>query len=81
MSEGTRDLLVRGIAAAKAKDKDQARFYLEWVLRAEADRQQKVEAWLWLSEISDDPAEKRDFDRCTEKNPNSLNGWYRLWWD
>jgi DNA-directed RNA polymerase subunit RPC12/RpoP len=60
MSEGTRDLLVRGIAAAKAKDKDQARFYLEWVLRADADRQQKIEAWLWLGEISDDPAEKRD---------------------
>jgi predicted RNA-binding Zn-ribbon protein involved in translation (DUF1610 family) len=60
MSDGARDLLVRGIAAAKAHDKDQARFYLEWVLRTDADRQQKIKAWLWLSEVSDDPAEKRD---------------------
>lgn len=60
MSDAARDLLVRGIAAAKAKDKDQARFYLEWVLRTDANRQQKIKAWLWLSEISEDPAEKRD---------------------
>jgi hypothetical protein len=60
MSDAARDLLVRGIAAAKAKDKDQARFYLEWVLRTDADRHQKIRAWLWLSEVSEDPAEKRD---------------------
>ncbi|GAB4541690.1 MAG: hypothetical protein Kow0063_32750 [Anaerolineae bacterium] len=60
MSDGARDLLVRGIAAAKAGDSDQARFYLEWVLRTDANRQQKIKAWLWLSEISDDPDEKRD---------------------
>lgn len=60
MSDSARDLLVRGIAAAKAKDKDQARFYLEWVLRTDANRQQKIKAWLWLSEVSDDPAERRE---------------------
>jgi DNA-directed RNA polymerase subunit RPC12/RpoP len=60
MSDSARDLLVRGIAAAKAKDKEQARFYLEWVLRTDADRQQKIKAWLWLSEVSEDPVEKRD---------------------
>jgi predicted RNA-binding Zn-ribbon protein involved in translation (DUF1610 family) len=60
MSDSARDLLVRGIAAAKAKDNDEARFYLEWVLRTDADRQEKIDAWLWLSQISDDPAEKRD---------------------
>jgi hypothetical protein len=60
MSDGARDLLVRGIAAAKAEEKDQARFYLEWVLRTDADRQQKIKAWLWLSEVSDDASEKRD---------------------
>lgn len=61
MSDNARDLLVYGIAAAKAKDKDQARFYLEWVLRTDADRHQKIKAWLWLSEISDDPVEKRNY--------------------
>ena len=60
MSDSARDLLVRGIAAAKAKDKGEARFYLEWVLRTDADTQQKIKAWLWLSEVSNDPAEKRD---------------------
>jgi len=64
MSEGARDLLNRGIAAAKAKNKDEARFYLEWVLRKDATRQQKAQAWLWLSGITADPAEKRD---CLEQ--------------
>jgi hypothetical protein len=60
MSSSAQDLLVRGIAAAKTKDIDEARFYLEWVLRTDANRQQRIKAWYWLSEISDDPAEKRD---------------------
>ena len=64
MSEGARDLLNRGIAAAKVEDKDEARFYLEWVLRTDADRQQKAQAWLWISEIAEDPSEKRD---CLEE--------------
>jgi DNA-directed RNA polymerase subunit RPC12/RpoP len=64
MSEGARDLLNRGIAAAKVKDKDEARFHLEWVLRTDANRQQKAQAWLWLSEIADDPSEKRN---CLEE--------------
>lgn len=60
MSASARDLLVRGIAAAKAREIEEARFYLEWVLRTDANRQQQIEAWWWLSEISEDPAEKRD---------------------
>lgn len=60
MHQGARDLLTRGIAAAKAKERDEARFYLEWVLRSDADPQQKAQAWLWLSEIAEDAAEKRN---------------------
>jgi DNA-directed RNA polymerase subunit RPC12/RpoP len=60
MSDSASDLLAHGIGAAKAKEKDEARFYLEWVLRSDGDPDQKIKAWLWLSEISDDPAEKRD---------------------
>jgi predicted RNA-binding Zn-ribbon protein involved in translation (DUF1610 family) len=60
MSDSACDLLVRGIAAAKAREKDQARFYLEWVLRTDSDRRQKIEVWLWLSDISNSQAEKRD---------------------
>ncbi len=64
MSDSIRDLLVRGIAAAKTndpKDKDEARFYLEWVLRAEdAGNDQRASAWLWRSQVEDDPAKKRE---------------------
>jgi DNA-directed RNA polymerase subunit RPC12/RpoP len=64
MSESVRALLVRGMAAAKtgqARDREEARFYLEWVLRRDdAASDQKVSAWLWLSQIEGDPAKKRD---------------------
>jgi predicted Zn-ribbon and HTH transcriptional regulator len=64
MSESVRELLVRGVAAAKtgqARDKEEARFYLEWVLRsADATSDQKASAWMWLSQIEDDPKKKRD---------------------
>lgn len=60
MSDSVRDVLVRGIAAAKARDKAEARFCLEWVLRMDASLDQRVDAWFWLSEVSDCPGEKRD---------------------
>jgi DNA-directed RNA polymerase subunit RPC12/RpoP len=59
MSYGTHDLLVRGIAAAKAKEMAEARRYLEWALSTDADPDQKIEIWWWLSEISTDPGEQR----------------------
>ncbi len=62
MSDEVRDLLVRGVAAAKANEKDQARFYLEWVLRREdKDPEQAVDALLWLSQLADNPADKREY--------------------
>jgi predicted RNA-binding Zn-ribbon protein involved in translation (DUF1610 family) len=64
MSESVRQLLVRGVAAAKtgqARDTEEARFYLEWVLRnSDATSEQKTTAWLWLSQIESDPGKKRD---------------------
>ncbi len=64
MSESARQLLLRGVAAAKtgqARDKEEARYYLEWVLRSDdADLEQKPTAWLWLSQVEDDPRKKRD---------------------
>lgn len=55
-----RDLLVQGIAAVKAGDVDEAHFYLEWVLRKNASEAEQAEAWLWLSELYADPADKRE---------------------
>jgi predicted RNA-binding Zn-ribbon protein involved in translation (DUF1610 family) len=63
MSDTARDLLVHGVAAAKANDREQARFYLEWVLRTDADLEQQTEAWYNLSLITDEPEEKR---QCLE---------------
>ena len=61
MSGETRELLVKGVAAARAGDKEEARFYLEWALRTDADFEQQADAWYWLSTATGDPNEKRDF--------------------
>ena len=63
MSDEARDLLVYGVAAANANDREEARYYLEWVLRIDADLDQETEAWYYLSKITDDPVEKR---QCLE---------------
>jgi DNA-directed RNA polymerase subunit RPC12/RpoP len=64
MSESVRQLLVRGVAAAKtgeARDKEEARYYLERVLRSgDGTSDQKSTAWLWLSQVEDDPQKQRD---------------------
>ncbi|MDE3090761.1 MAG: hypothetical protein KGJ80_15405, partial [Chloroflexota bacterium] len=60
MSDSTHDLLVRGIAAAKGNSREEARFYLEWVLRSpDAEPDEIVKASRSLAELSDDPAEER----------------------
>ena len=71
MSTNARDLLTRGVAAAKANDKQEARFYLEWVLRTKASKEEEQEARFWLSEISDNAAEQRDLiTTILAENPN-----------
>ncbi len=70
MGDEARDILVRGIAAAKAKEFEEARHYLEWALNLEPDPDQAEEAWYWLSEISASPAEKRRWlDNLLANNP------------
>ncbi len=61
MFAATDDLLVLGIGAARDGDREQARFYLEWVLRDDPQGDQLPEAWYWLSRITDDADERR---RC-----------------
>lgn len=64
MSDTVREYLVRGIAAAKTndpKDQDEARYYLRRAINAsDATFEQRAKAWLWLSQIEDDPKTKRD---------------------
>jgi predicted RNA-binding Zn-ribbon protein involved in translation (DUF1610 family) len=61
MSESVRDLLVRGTAAARSGDEKEARFYLEWMLDLDADLEQKIEAWYWLSKVTSDTRQKRNY--------------------
>lgn len=60
MSDNARELLIYGVAAAKANSRDEARNYLERVLNTDADFEQQAEAWYWLSRIEEDPAQKRE---------------------
>lgn len=59
-----RHLLAQGIAAAKAGDADEAIFYLAWTLRTDSTLQEQAKAWLWLSAVYEEPAEKRE---CLEQ--------------
>ena len=61
MDDGIHDLLVRGIAAVKAGDVGEARHYLEWVLDRASRQEQKIDAWWYLSEISTDTKQVRDY--------------------
>ncbi|HEX9991178.1 MAG TPA: TFIIB-type zinc ribbon-containing protein [Chloroflexia bacterium] len=57
------ELLSRGLAAAQSGDpcdRPEAEHYLEWVLLTDADQDQQMEAWYWLSRITDDPKRKRE---------------------
>jgi DNA-directed RNA polymerase subunit RPC12/RpoP len=63
MSDRVQELLVRGTAALKAglpANAAAARYYLERVVRDEdAEPRQKTRAWLYLSQIEEDPARRR----------------------
>jgi len=71
MSDSTRDLLVHGIAAAKANSKNEARYFLEWLLREEdAEDDERDQARHWLAQISDNPKEKRNWlEEILARNP------------
>ena len=58
-ASGVRELLRQGVAAVKAKEIDEAFHYLTWVLRTDSNEKQQAQAWLWLSQIYDEPADKR----------------------
>jgi predicted RNA-binding Zn-ribbon protein involved in translation (DUF1610 family) len=58
--EEARRMLVRGTAAAKAGDTDEAKRYLDWMLSIPATSDQKADAHFWLSEIAQTKEEKRD---------------------
>ena len=64
-----RDLLTRGVAAAKAGDRKEARFYLEWVLIAGASDDQEIEAWLWLAHVSEGDEKRGYLEEILSRRP------------
>src|SRR5690349_15469336 len=60
---GADELLSRGLAAATSgdpRDHEEAVFYLEWVLRSKPQPDQEMQAWYWLSRLTNDPVRKRE---------------------
>ena len=58
-SQGVKLRLAQGIAAAKAGDKDEAFYCLEWILHTDSSDAQRAEAWLWLSGLYEEDADRR----------------------
>ncbi|NMB88538.1 MAG: hypothetical protein GYA17_09265 [Chloroflexi bacterium] len=70
---------MHGIAAAKAGERREARRYLEWALRIDCDHDQEIEARFWLSEVSQDRAEKRALlETILATNPNEMRARRKL---
>ena len=57
----TRDLWIRGIAAAKAKEDAEARFFLELLLQLDPPEDERIDALYWLSEVCHNPIEQRGY--------------------
>ena len=54
-----RELLKSGIIEAKAGNKDSARRYFDRATYLSSDHEVMAEAWFWMSQVTDDPVEKR----------------------
>ena len=75
----THDLMVRGIAAAKAGEKSEAIRYFNWLLGLNPSAEEQTEAWQWLVGLVDDPAEKKSYlDEILSRNPGDARARRRL---
>ncbi|MBL8102827.1 MAG: hypothetical protein JNM02_09885 [Anaerolineales bacterium] len=59
MDNYSKDLLRTGIIEAKTGDRNVARRYLDRAIYMSGSHEVLAEAWFWMSEVSDDHAEKR----------------------
>src|SRR5512141_2144818 len=61
----SRDLLRSGILELKAGNRDSARRFLDRALYMSLDHDVKAEAWYWMSQLADDPAnQRRALENC-----------------
>jgi len=68
-SDGARDLRQRGIAAAKAGQREEARALLQQSIRIEPNNEA---AWLWLASVARDAEERRFcLEKLLEINPTN----------
>lgn len=68
-SDYSRELLRRGIIEAKAGYKQSAQRYLDRAVYSSSDHEELAEAWYWMSQVVDDPAEKRRaLENCLAHN-------------
>ncbi len=73
MDDLTRDLFIRGMLAAKAKESADARRYLEWVLRLDPPQDMRVDALYWLSKVAETPKEQRRLlEEALAYNPSEM---------
>ena len=69
ISDYGKELLRSGIIDAKAGNTDSARRYLDRALYISNDHDLLAEAWFWMSQVVDDPAEKRKaLENCLANN-------------
>jgi DNA-directed RNA polymerase subunit RPC12/RpoP len=64
-----RELLRNGIIEAKAGNKDAAHRYFDRATYMSSDHEVMAEAWFWMSQITDNPVEKRQaLENCLSNN-------------
>jgi DNA-directed RNA polymerase subunit RPC12/RpoP len=61
MDDETHHWLVRGVAAAKANSREEARFCLGRALEGKPTSEERIQAWRYLARLTDDGAQKRTY--------------------
>lgn len=79
MSDTTRELLIHGVASAKAGEAAFAYRYLTRMLTLDPDTEELYEAWYWLSVVSLDPKEQRSWiEELLANNPSDARARRRI---
>ena len=79
MSALTHDLMVRGIAAAKADEKSEAIRYFTRLLDLDPTAEEQTESWQWLATLVEDPVDKKVYlDEILSRNPGDARARRKL---
>lgn len=79
MSALTHDLMVRGIAAAKADEKSEAIRYFTRLLDLDPTAEEQTESWQWLATLVEGSAKKKAYlDEILSRNPGDARARRKL---